>query len=55
MKIQNYRHFTIIAFLLLLCSLSSCNLYCVEDAEIIQAPEANGEIVIPDWDEKQTE
>ena len=35
----------------LVCGLGACTLHEVEEIEVIRAPEGDGTIVVPDWDD----
>ena len=37
--------------LLALCGLGACTFHEVEEIEVIHAPEGDGTIVVPDWDD----
>lgn len=44
------------ALLALAGSFTACNVYTVEEVELIQPPQINTDpIIIPDWDDKQTQ
>ena len=45
------RIFAAMLLLLALCGLGSCTLHEVEEIEVIHAPEGDGTIVVPDWDD----
>lgn len=45
------RIFAAMLLLLALCGLGACTFHEVEEIEVIRAPEGDGTIVVPDWDD----
>ena len=45
------RIFAAMLLLLALCGLGACRFHEVEEIEVIHAPEGDGTIVVPDWDD----